>query len=253
MPISVPVGTPTEPGSPARAAAGWRPSGGSPRSCRTPPASAPGRRAQPAQQRGRQRRAARADEPQRVGRRPRSSAWSRIIWCSVGPADSQVAPCSRACGQNRCGVKRRGTTTAPAGCERREGRRHQAVDVEQRHHAERDVGLARAGSARRSCGPRPSGCAGAAAPASAGWWYRWCAGRRRRRQAPPCSKERGKPRSSAVSGEQLRRPVRGGLDREQRRPCYRRRRRWLPLPRLAGISISLGAISPRKKPNSRSV
>jgi len=32
---------------------------------------------------------------------------------SVGPADSQVAPCSRACRQNRWAVRRRGTITDP--------------------------------------------------------------------------------------------------------------------------------------------
>src|SRR2546429_258197 len=44
---------------------------------------------------------------------PPSPTRSRIIWCRVGPADSQVAPCSRAWGQNRCGVNRRGAMTAP--------------------------------------------------------------------------------------------------------------------------------------------
>ena len=38
---------------------------------------------------------------------------SAIIWCSVGPADSQVAPCSLACRQNLWGVNRRGTITEP--------------------------------------------------------------------------------------------------------------------------------------------
>ena len=44
---------------------------------------------------------------------PSPSARSRIIWCSVGPADSQVAPCSRAWVQNPRGVNRRGTITEP--------------------------------------------------------------------------------------------------------------------------------------------
>ena len=230
-----------------------RSSGGWPRSSRRPPASAPRRPARPAP-------AARATAPSCTSGRtaacraaPPASALSRIIWCSVGPADSQVAPCSRACGQNRCGVNRRGAMTASARAQRRERGRDQAVHVEQRHHAERHV--VRAEPVVR--GDRPGGGHEVALPQRD---LLRAAGRAAGVQDDGDVVRRCRARTRAAAAGRLRRrrsssggPPRAGRDADHRGPGGGRRGRRRPRRRWPASAAAGGRCPPGRTSYSVSV
>ena len=204
----------------ARAAAGWPPSRGSPRSCRTPPASARrGSSSRRSASAGRMRRAAGADEAQpralRHARRARRRAASGGGRARRVPGDAGLAEREPEAARRHAARRH----DRAAGHERRERRGDDPVHVEQRHRAVRDVLAGRARSGARSSAPRPAGCGGAAAPASAGWWCRSCAAAaRRRRASAPCrsprrargARERGRPVRAhrQVDDRHVRRPPR---------------------------------------------
>ena len=136
----------------------------------------------PFQQRGRQRRTARADEPQGARRAVVvGPVQDHLMQRRAGRQPGRAG--SRAWGQNRRGVNRRGAMTAPPA--------PSAANVDATRPwmwnsgiTQNDTSAGPAGNARRSCAPRPSGCAAAAEPAWAGWWCRWCAGRARHPRLP---------------------------------------------------------------------
>ena len=117
-------------------------------------------------------------------RRVRLRARAAAAGESSAPPSTTSTPWSRATRQNESGLNFAGTTTVPPRRERGQRRRHEPVDVEQRHHAERHVARRRARSCARRCRPRSTGWRASAGRASAGRCCRSCAGPARRRRLP---------------------------------------------------------------------
>ena len=169
----------------------------------------------------------------------------------VGTAEYQVTPWSRTMRQNESGLNCAGTTTVPP------VEKVASVDATRPctwnsgiTHSETSLGRQARRCARCSA-PRPPGCDGAAARASAGRCCRWCAAPARCRPAP------GRSRVAPTGASSRTMPI-ASVSRDQQRDAAVRAARSGP-PRLRPAARSARAHScppdrsrtpPRDKPDS---